>query len=191
MKKILFVCSGNICCSVMAQYMMKPMTESIGLGDVYQIDAAAAAKVHAGEDIYPEAKKKLEEMGVPAAPHKARMMTWDDYDHFDYLIGMDETNIDDMRYIVGSDPAHKIHKLGEFFPDAAGSGSAGGTSAGSGSAGETSAEERPGVTGQGTPASDGVPKTYPDIEDPWYTDDFDTAYREIQKGLMGLLTRLS
>ena len=181
MKKILFVCSGNICCSVMAQYMMKTMTESIGLGDFYQIDSAAAAKVHAGEDIYPEAKKKLEEMGVPAAPHKARMMTWDDYDHFDYLIGMDETNIDDMRYIVGSDPDHKIHKLGEFFPEAAGSGSAG----------ETSAEERPGVTGQGTPASDGVPKTYPDIEDPWYTDDFDTAYREIQKGLMGLLTRLS
>lgn len=176
MKKILFVCSGNICCSVMAQYMMQTMVDSLGQGKLYRIDSAAATKVHEGEDIYPDAKKKLEEMGVPAGPHKARAMTWDDYDRFDYLIGMDQTNIDDMRYIVGSDPDGKIHKLSEFCPGA-GKVQDAGNMQGSGK-----------LQGAGN-----LPDTgdYPDIEDPWYSDDFDTAYRQIQEGLMGLLNRLS
>ena len=38
-------------------------------------------------------------------------MTWDDYDQFDYLIGMDDENLDDMKYICGADPDEKIRKL--------------------------------------------------------------------------------
>lgn len=149
MKRILFVCSGNICCSVMAQYMLRAMVDSIGLGKSYLIDSAATSKIHAGEEIYPDARKKLQEMNVPAGDHRSRVLTWNDYDNFDYLIGMDRTNIDDIRYAVGSDPDGKVHLLSEF-------------------AGKDS-----------------------DIADPWYTDDFDTAYKEIQEGLMGLLNKLS
>lgn len=149
MKKILFVSSFNICCSVMAQYMLQAMVGSIGAGRSFQIDSAATSKVHVGEEIYPEARKKLTQMHVPSGQHRARLLTWDDYDRFDYLIGMDEMNIGDIRYIVGSDPDQKISRLSSFA---------------------------------------GSDK---DIADPWYTEDFDTAYDDIQKGLMGLLNRLS
>ena len=158
MKRILFVCGGNISCSVMAQYMLRTMVDSLGLGDQFEIDSAGTSKVYEGEEICEGARQKLEEMNVPSGSHRARLMTWNDYDQFDYLIGMNETDIDDMRYIVGSDPDQKIHKLSEFS------------------------------SGAGLTQADGGSK---DIDDPWYTDDFDTAYREIQEGLMGLLNRLS
>lgn len=147
--RILFVDSGNICSSVMAQYMMQTMVDSIGAGDRFLIDSASTSKVRQNTDIYPQARKKLEEMNVPVGNHAARQMLWEDYDRFDLLIGMNQTNIDDMRYIVGSDPDGKISKLSAF----------------------RNSDE--------------------DIEDPWYTDDFDTAGRAIQEALMGLLNRLS
>lgn len=147
--RILFCCSGNICCSVMAQYMMRTMVDSIGMGQRFVIDSASTTKVRTPGPIYPAARDKLLEMKVPVGDHMARQMTWNDYDRFDYLVGMDETNIDDMRYIVGSDPDHKIHKLSDFG------------------------------------------NTDKDIDDPWYTEDFDAAYRDIQEGLMGLLNKLS
>lgn len=149
MYRILFIDSGNICCSVMAQYMMRAMVDSIGIGKNFRIDSASTAKVHPDSAIYPAAMEKLNAMKILVGDHHAKQMTWDDYDRFDLLVGMDQANIDDIRYIVGSDPDHKIYKLSSF--------------AGS--------DE--------------------DIDDPWYTDDFDTAYQDIQKGLIGLLNRLS
>lgn len=143
MKKILFVCSSNVCSSVMAQYMMQSMIDSIGAGRRYLVDSAATGKTWNGEQICPQARKKLEERNIPVGDHVSRVMTWEDYDRFDLLIGMDDPTIEEMHYLVGSDPDGKIQKL--------------------------RAE---------------------DVEDPWYTDRYDIACKEIQEGLMDLLNRL-
>ena len=50
-------------------------------------------------------------MKIPLVPHRAVRMTKADYDNYDYLIGMDSANIQNMKKIAGGDPDGKIHKL--------------------------------------------------------------------------------
>jgi len=114
MIRILFVCHGNICRSVMAEYMMKAMVSSMGLADEFEIDSAAATREEIGNPIYRPARIKLEKMGVPIGDHRARLLTWADYDRYDYLIGMDTENMEDIHYIVQSDPDNKIRRLLSF-----------------------------------------------------------------------------
>ena len=61
--------------------------------------------------LYPPAKRKLREKGIPFSPRAARILARADYDRFDYLIGMDEENLDDMVRICGGDPEKKISLL--------------------------------------------------------------------------------
>nr|MCR4867712.1 low molecular weight phosphotyrosine protein phosphatase [Lachnospiraceae bacterium] len=57
---------------------------------------------------------KLRQVGIPLVPHRARQMTRADYEHYDYLIGMDTYNIRNMERIAGGDPEGKIYKLMTF-----------------------------------------------------------------------------
>ena len=111
MTKILFVCHGNICRSPMAEFVLKDMVKKAGLEDRFQIDSVAATWEEIGNDMYPPAKRKLREKGIPFSPRAARILARADYDRFDYLIGMDEENLDDMVRICGGDPEKKISLL--------------------------------------------------------------------------------
>ena len=111
MTKILFVCHGNICRSPMAEYVMKYLVSEKGLEKEYYIESAATTTEEIGNDIYPPAKRKLTEMKVPFSRHAARQMTRSDYSRYDYIIGMDDENLDDMRRICSGDPDKKISLL--------------------------------------------------------------------------------
>lgn len=109
MKKILFVCHGNICRSVMAEFIMKYITKDSA---DYYIASAATSYEEIGNDIYYEAKKTLDRHHIPYNYHKARHIRADDIDRFDLIIGMDLENMEDLNhYFNGSG---KIHKLLEF-----------------------------------------------------------------------------
>ena len=111
MIKVLFICHGNICRSPMAEFVLKDMVKKAGLEDRFQIDSVAATWEEIGNDMYPPAKRKLREKGIPFSPRAARILARADYDRFDYLIGMDEENLDDMVRICGGDPEKKISLL--------------------------------------------------------------------------------
>jgi|GEM_PF-3146672 protein-tyrosine phosphatase len=57
---------------------------------------------------------KLRAEGIPVIPHRAVQMTLNDYEEYDYLIGMDTENIRNMQRISGGDPDEKIYKLLTF-----------------------------------------------------------------------------
>ena len=114
MIKVLFVCHGNICRSPMAEFVLKDMVKKAGLEDRFRIDSVAATREEIGNDMYPPAKRKLREKGIPFTPRAARLLVRADYDRFDYLIGMDEENLDDMLRICGGDPEKKISLLLEW-----------------------------------------------------------------------------
>lgn len=111
MIKILFVCHGNICRSVMAEYIFKDMAAKAGRSDEFLIDSAATSREELGNDIYPPAKRKLNEKGIPFGRHYARQVTGQDYDNYDHLILMDEINARNIKRIIPDDPEGKISLL--------------------------------------------------------------------------------
>lgn len=116
MKKILFVCHGNICRSPMAEFVMKDLVEKIGLADKFYIESAATSTEEIGNEVYPPAKRKLAQHDISCKGKTARQMTRSDYERFDLLIGMDTWNIRNMTSICGGDPERKIHKLLDYTP---------------------------------------------------------------------------
>lgn len=114
MKRILFVCHGNICRSPMAEFVMKDLVEKAGLSASFYIESAATSTEEIGNSVYPPARRKLAEHGIGCAGKTARQMRRSDYDRFDLLIGMDDWNIGNMFRICGGDSEGKIHKLMDF-----------------------------------------------------------------------------
>ncbi|MBR1414507.1 MAG: low molecular weight phosphotyrosine protein phosphatase [Prevotella sp.] len=114
MKRLLFVCHGNICRSPMAEFVMKDLVRKAGREEDFYIESAATSTEEIGNEVYPPARRKLAEHGIGCKGKTARQMTRADYDRFDLLIGMDDWNIRNMNRICGGDPEGKIHKLLDF-----------------------------------------------------------------------------
>lgn len=114
MKRILFVCHGNICRSPMAEFVMKHLVEKAGREDEFIIESAATSTEELGNDIHPGTRAKLDEEGIAYKRRGARQIVPEDYDEFDLVIGMDEENIRNMRRCFGGDGAHKLYKLLSF-----------------------------------------------------------------------------
>ena len=111
MIKILFICHGNICRSPMAEFVMKNLVKKAGLEHEFSIASAATSTEEIGNPVYPPARRKLAEHGIGCAGHAARQLRRDDYDRYDYLIGMDSANLRNMHRICGGDPEDKISLL--------------------------------------------------------------------------------
>jgi len=112
MKRILFVCHGNICRSPMAEFILKALVRDCGREDEYHIESAAVSTEEVGNPIYPPAKRCLTQHGVPFDPSKtARTVTASDYDRFDRIICMDRSNLRWLERIIPSDPQGKIHLM--------------------------------------------------------------------------------
>lgn len=114
MTKILFVCHGNICRSVSAEYILKNLVNQEGLQKKFFIDSAATSTEEIGNPIYPPMREALKEMQIPIGNHRAKQLQSSDYSKYNLLIGMDEENLYYMKRILGRDPGHKIHYLMEF-----------------------------------------------------------------------------
>ena len=111
MKKILFICHGNICQSPMAEYVMKGLVRKAGLESQFQIASAATSREEIGNPVYPPAQRKLAEHGIGCSCHAARQLVNSDYEEYDLLIGMDRANLRDMYRICGGDYAEKMSLL--------------------------------------------------------------------------------
>lgn len=114
MIKVLFVCHGNICRSTMAESVMIYLVEKEGLADKFYINSAATSREEIGNGVHHGTVAKLKKEGIPVIPHRAVQMTLNDYEEYDYLIGMDTENIRNMQRISGGDPDEKIYKLLTF-----------------------------------------------------------------------------
>ena len=116
MIKVLFVCLGNICRSPMAQFVFKQMVEERGLTDQFEIDSAATEgyneMCHAG--IHYGTRDILTAMHVPFEEHYSHRIRPSDYAYYDYILAMDDCNIEDIQSIVGVDTDNKIHRLLDF-----------------------------------------------------------------------------
>ena len=110
MIRILFICHGNICRSVMAQCMMQNLVQKAGLAEQFEIDSGAVSREEIGNPIYPPARRELGKHGVQVLEHRARQVTEADYRHFDRLYYMDSSNRRYLERMLPRDP-EKIRPL--------------------------------------------------------------------------------
>lgn len=114
MIKVLFVCLGNICRSPMAEFILKDLVKQKDLQDNFFIESAATSSEEVGNIMHRGTRQKLTEENIPYTEHIARKITSLDYEKYDYIIGMDESNIRNMLRIFGGDKERKIYKLLDF-----------------------------------------------------------------------------
>lgn len=115
MKKILFVCHGNICRSPMAEFILKAMVKERGMESDFYIESAAVSDEEYGNPIYPPARRCLASHGIPFDKSRtACKMTTADYDYFDLIIIMDHSNMRWMKWIIGEDTQHKVRMMMSF-----------------------------------------------------------------------------
>ncbi|MBO5689594.1 MAG: low molecular weight phosphotyrosine protein phosphatase [Lentisphaeria bacterium] len=144
---ILFVCHGNICRSPMAEFVMKDAVEKAGRSVEFYIESAAVSSEEIGNPVYPPARRLLAEHGIDCTGKTARRIRPEDYEKFDLIIGMDNSNMVRLRRFFPEDPAGKIVRLLDLT-------------------------DAPG-----------------EVDDPWYSGDFDQTYREVLAGVQALLAK--
>ena len=135
MKKILFVCHGNICRSPMAEFILK------SLSDKYIVESRSTSLEQIGNDMYPPAKEVLSKHNIPFSKHSAKQITLDDYDEFDLILCFDNNNLNNLSRMLND--MSKVRKL-----------------------------------------------TIDEIDDPWYTREFDRCFNEIYNGCVNLIKEL-
>ncbi len=118
MIRIMFVCHGNICRSPMAEFIFKDLTKKSGIADKYFVSSSATSTEEiwrgVGNPVYPPAKKELSKHGISAEGKRAVQLKFEDYENYDYFIGMDSQNIRNMRIILQGDKQDKVYKLMSF-----------------------------------------------------------------------------
>ena len=152
MIKIMFVCHGNICRSPMAEFIFKDMIKKMGIEKEFFVQSSATSTEEIwgdkGNPVYPPAKKKLAEHNISCEGKRAVQLKKDDYDKYDYIIGMEQVNVRNILKIVKEDKENKVFRLMDFTDNKK------------------------------------------DIQDPWYSGNFDITYDEIYEGCKGLLRYL-
>ncbi|XP_035221179.1 low molecular weight phosphotyrosine protein phosphatase-like [Stegodyphus dumicola] len=115
-KSALFVCLGNICRSPIAEAVFSHYVRERGLSDKWHIDSAATSDYHTGKNPDRRARQCMEKHSIPMQ-HKARQITADDFKTFDFIFGMDENNIKDLKRLAPKNSTAKIELLGDYDPE--------------------------------------------------------------------------
>ncbi len=97
MVKVLFVCLGNICRSPMAEAVFRHKVNEVGLADKIMVDSAGTASWHEGKQPHDGTRAKLDDLAISYAGQVARQLKQTDFDEFNYIIVMDESNLNDVR----------------------------------------------------------------------------------------------
>jgi len=114
MKKILFVCLGNICRSPAAEGIMKHKVQEQGLADSFYIDSAGLHGFHEGELPDHRMRSHTLRRGYKLTS-RSRPVEYGDFRKFDLIIGMDESNINNLKRMAPNlESQQKIHRMTDF-----------------------------------------------------------------------------
>lgn len=126
MKKILFVCLGNICRSPGAEAVFKALIQKNGLENELQCDSAGTAAYHVGEPADTRMRQIGSQRGYDLTSRARKFDPDHDFDQFQYIIGMDRQNVNDLKSRARNKNERKqiflmtdfcIHKTHDSVPD--------------------------------------------------------------------------
>lgn len=111
MKKIVFVCWGNICRSPMAEFVMKDKVKKAGLEDFFEIDSRATSREEEGNGIHYGTRRVLDDKNIPYTRHYATVITRAEYDYYDIIVSMDDINTRRLKNLFDGDPKNKVRPM--------------------------------------------------------------------------------
>ena len=114
MIKVMFVCLGNICRSPMAEFVLKAQVEKLGMGDRFLISSSATSSDELGNPVHCGTRRILSRYGITTHGKYSTKFTKEDYDSYDYIIGMDAMNLSDIFRITGGDKIGKVSLLLDY-----------------------------------------------------------------------------
>lgn len=103
MKKVLFVCLGNICRSPAAEAIFRKKVEERGLDSKVFIDSAGTCSTHCGEFADHRMVEHAKARGIDISEIKSRRFTEEDMLHFDYIVAMDKNNLIEIESLDNND----------------------------------------------------------------------------------------
>lgn len=112
MKRVLFVCTGNICRSPTAEGVARHFIERGSFGEVVEVDSAGTHGYHVGEAPDPRTVKAAARRGYDLSPLRARKLDAGDFQRFDLLLAMDRGHLELMTQAC---PQVYRPKLGLFL----------------------------------------------------------------------------
>jgi len=113
--KILFVCLGNICRSPTAEAVFRARAKQAGVDVI--IDSAGTSGWHKNETPDPRSMQAGEERGYSFAGQASRKVTTNDFVEFDYILAMDQKNINDLKTTCPPDYLSKINLFLDYAPN--------------------------------------------------------------------------
>lgn len=116
MKRVLFICLGNICRSPMAEAVMRDLVEKRGLTSHIKVDSAGTSNYHIGEPPHRGTKAKLQEYGISTSGMKARQLRSTDLTDFDYLVCMDDNNVQNTIEMLRAEGQAKVFRFLDLTP---------------------------------------------------------------------------
>lgn len=116
MKKILFVCLGNICRSSAADEIMRQQVLAAGLGDEFEIDSAGTYGGHAGDLPDPRMRAAGKRRGYNFT-HRSRKVRSEDFERFDLLLAMDDSVYESLSRLAPTvDSLQKLERMADYIP---------------------------------------------------------------------------
>ncbi|KAL5279749.1 primo-1 family protein [Megaselia abdita] len=112
-KKVLMICLGNICRSPIAEGVFQDTIEKAGVTGTWSVDSAAIGGWHVGNSPDHRALSTMKKHGIKYS-NKARQISKKDFEEFDYIFGMDNENMGDLKRLQPKGTKAKCLMLGDF-----------------------------------------------------------------------------
>ncbi|MDE5638292.1 MAG: low molecular weight phosphotyrosine protein phosphatase [Odoribacter sp.] len=118
MKRVLFVCLGNICRSPAAEAIMKAKLRQLGREREFIVDSAGIYGGHAGALPDSRMQKRASRRGYVVDSRSRVFYPSVDFQEFNLIIGMDNQNVADLQQLaIHVDEKSKIVRMMDFFPE--------------------------------------------------------------------------
>lgn len=113
--RLLFVCSGNICRSPLAEAIFKSLAEAKGVASRFDVDSAGTHGFHEGDQADPRTRRVGRKHGL-RVDSIARPLVDADFDKFDLIIAMDRGHRGELTSRAGAGRRATIRLMREFDP---------------------------------------------------------------------------
>jgi protein-tyrosine phosphatase len=115
---VLFVCTGNICRSPTAAGVFRTLAQHAGLADAFRVDSAGTFDGHVGRPASLLAIEAGKRRGYDISDHRARLLTAEDIERFDYPLAMDRTHLAALRWMAPRGFMDRPQMFMKFAPQA-------------------------------------------------------------------------